>query len=210
MHFSKYCNSAVVSEHKRKIVALGSTIRMKLIQSIKCSNCTFSASSLQRQRQQQQQHHRHHRFTNGFTLQKNTTHQMADSNRLGEKCQAKCTFFDAYFLLFLIINWKCNLNTLKFFETENMRIIFINVFFFLFILHTHQKKYGIFSSSSSWVERDVVLFLWKKCNLFAYIFFLQSNISFISKIYLQRQDCCCVVVAVVCWYFCFLLFFFIF
>lgn len=65
---------------------------------------------------------------------------MADSNRLGEKCQAKCTFFDAYFLLFLIINWKCNLNTLKFFETENMRIIFINVFFFLFILHTHEKK----------------------------------------------------------------------
>lgn len=148
MHFSKYCNSAVVSEHKREIVALGSTIPMKLIQSIKCSNCTFSASSLQQQRQQQQQqrqqqHHRHHRFTNGFTL-KNTTHQMADSNRLGEKCQAECTFFDAYFLLFLIINWKCNLNTLKFFETENMRIIFINVFFFLFILHTHEKKWYIF------------------------------------------------------------------
>lgn len=115
--------------------------------------------------------------------------------------------FDAYFLLFLIINWKCNLNTLKFFETENMRIIFINVFFFLFTLHTY-KKNCIFSSSSSWVERDVVLFSWKKCNLFAYIFFLQSNISFISKIYLQRQDCCCVVVfVVVCWYFCFLLFF---
>lgn len=81
---------------------------------------------------------------------------------------------------------------------------------FFYSFSTLTKKNGIFSSSSSWVERDVVLFSWKKCNLFAYIFFLQSNISFISKIYLQRQDCCCVVVVVVCWYFCFLLFFFLY
>lgn len=75
-------------------------------------------------------------------------------------------------------------------KAGNMRIIFINVF--SFILFGMKKKNGwLYSCFQAWILRDVVLFSWKKCNLFAYIFFLQSNISSISQIYLQRHDCCC-------------------